>query len=81
MFDYLLVEFHIELCHALQGLTATIVRNTPANACYLGNFEMMKRAYCSAYSCSPNEIPGHIVLGAAGKKTLGHLPSHDLGRT
>ena len=50
-----------------QGLTATLVRNTPANAMYLGNFEMMKQAYCRTYNCAPSEVPGHIVLGAAGK--------------
>lgn len=49
-----------------QGLSATIVRNTPANAVYLGNFEMMKAAYCRTYKCEPKDIPGHVVLTAAG---------------
>jgi len=49
-----------------QGLGATILRNTPANAVYLGNFEMLKRTYCNTYNVQPTEIPGHVVLGAAG---------------
>ena len=54
----------------MQGLSATLMRNTPANAVYLGNFEMMKAAYARAYDCKPTEIPGHIVLGAAGALAL-----------
>lgn len=50
------------------------MRNTPANAVYLGNFEMMKQAYCGIYDCAPNAIPGHIVLGAAGE-VPGHIAS------
>jgi hypothetical protein len=50
----------------LQGLSATILRNTPANAVYLGNFEMMKRAYCNQYNVAPDKIPGWVVLCAAG---------------
>ncbi|KAG1662642.1 hypothetical protein FOA52_009627 [Chlamydomonas sp. UWO 241] len=49
-----------------QGLSATLIRNIPANGIYLGNFEMMKRAYCSMYDKTPAEIPGGVVLGAAG---------------
>jgi len=49
-----------------QGLSATILRNTPANAVYLGNFEMLKAAYCSKYNCKPTEIPGWVVLCSAG---------------
>eukprot|EP00798_Chlamydomonas_sp_ICE-L_P010018 gene10018-7905_t len=49
-----------------QGLGATLLRNIPANAVYLGNFEMMKSAYAKAYDCTPAEIPGGIVMGAAG---------------
>ena len=52
---------------SFQGLTATLARNTPANAMYLGNFEMMKQTYCRTYNCAPSEVPGHIVLGAAGE--------------
>ena len=49
-----------------QGLGATILRNTPANAVYLGNFELFKSAYCNAYSCRPADIPSSVVLCCAG---------------
>ncbi|KAL6763619.1 mitochondrial carrier [Haematococcus lacustris] len=49
-----------------QGLTATLVRNTPANAIYLGNFEMLKAAYCRRMQCSQADIPGWVVLCSAG---------------
>ena len=34
-----------------QGLGATIVRNTPANAIYLGSFEVMKKEAAGYYDC------------------------------
>mmetsp|Transcript_18476 Transcript_18476/g.51844 ORF Transcript_18476/g.51844 Transcript_18476/m.51844 type:complete len:306 (+) Transcript_18476:132-1049(+) len=49
-----------------QGLGATLLRNTPANAIYLGNFEMLKAAYMRKHNCSPAEIPGWVVLSSAG---------------
>ncbi|KAJ9522427.1 hypothetical protein QJQ45_008283 [Haematococcus lacustris] len=51
-----------------QGLTATLVRNTPANAIYLGNFEMLKAAYCRRMQCSQADIPGWVVLCSAGEQ-------------
>jgi solute carrier family 25 carnitine/acylcarnitine transporter 20/29 len=54
----------------MQGLSATILRNTPANAVYLGNFEMMKRAYCNQYNITPDKVPGWVVLCAAGMRVL-----------
>lgn len=53
-----------------QGLGATLLRNTPANAIYLGNFEMMKAAYASKYNCAAADIPGWVVLTAAGEQLL-----------
>jgi solute carrier family 25 carnitine/acylcarnitine transporter 20/29 len=50
----------------VQGLTATILRNTPANAVYLGNFELFKATYCEAYGVRPSEIPSSVVLACAG---------------
>jgi len=50
----------------LQGLGATLLRNTPANAIYLGNFEMLKAAYMRKNNCTAAEIPGYVVLGSAG---------------
>ena len=50
-----------------QGLSATLLRNTPANAIYLGNFEMLKAAYMRKHNCSAADIPGWVVLGSAGE--------------
>jgi len=50
-----------------QGLGATILRNTPANAVYLGSFEVMKRAACERLgAASPADLPAWAVLGSAG---------------
>lgn len=49
-----------------QGLGATILRNTPANAVYLGNFEVLKRAAANQLQCPLPELPAPYVIGAAG---------------
>lgn len=49
-----------------QGLTATILRNTPANGIYLGSFEVLKRAAAKRMDVSPAELPAWVVLGSAG---------------
>ena len=49
-----------------QGLGATILRNTPANAVYLGTFEVLKRAAAAHYGVAPSELPAWTVIGAAG---------------
>ncbi|MEW5300939.1 MAG: hypothetical protein WDW38_005150 [Sanguina aurantia] len=49
-----------------QGLGATLLRNVPANAVYLGNFELMKRMYATHYNIQPAEIPGAVVVLSAG---------------
>ncbi|KAI8469677.1 MAG: mitochondrial carrier domain-containing protein [Monoraphidium minutum] len=49
-----------------QGLAATILRNTPANAIYLGTFEVLKRAAAQQLNTSPAELPAWVVLSSAG---------------
>lgn len=49
-----------------QGLSATIIRNTPANAAFLGSFQVMKEAAAKKYNCHVSELPLYIVMGAAG---------------
>jgi len=39
-----------------QGLGATIMRNAPANAVYLGGFECFKSMACEHYDCKPSEL-------------------------
>jgi solute carrier family 25 carnitine/acylcarnitine transporter 20/29 len=38
-------------CCVLQGLGATILRNTPANAVYLGTFEVLKGQAAQQLGC------------------------------
>lgn len=52
--------------HRLQGLGATILRNTPANAVYLGTFEVLKRAASQQLGVAPAELPAWAVLSSAG---------------
>ena len=40
-----------------QGLGATLVRNTPANAIYLGSFEVFKTRAAQAYNCKCGHAP------------------------
>ncbi|CAL8462274.1 g1805 [Coccomyxa elongata] len=49
-----------------QGLTATIIRNTPANSIYLGSFEVLKQQFAKYYGCTPKELPGVLTVTAAG---------------
>lgn len=49
-----------------QGLLPTLLRNTPANAIYLGNFEVLKRQAASHYNCEVSALPASVVVGAAG---------------
>ncbi|KAK9842554.1 hypothetical protein WJX81_005801 [Elliptochloris bilobata] len=49
-----------------QGLGATLVRNTPANAIYLGSFEALKRRAAESYRCRPEDLPSWVVVSAAG---------------
>lgn len=50
-----------------QGLGVTLVRNTPANAVYLGSFEVLKKKATEHYGlASPADLPAPAVVGAAG---------------
>jgi solute carrier family 25 carnitine/acylcarnitine transporter 20/29 len=49
-----------------QGLGPTILRNTPANAVYLGTFEVLKRAAAERMGVAPTQLPAWTVLSAAG---------------
>ena len=49
-----------------QGLGATLLRNTPANAVYLGTFEVLKRAAAERMGVPATELPAWTVLSAAG---------------
>lgn len=49
-----------------QGLSATIMRNIPANCVYLGTFEVLKRRAADAYGCTVPELPAAMVMGSAG---------------
>lgn len=49
-----------------QGLGATLLRNTPANGIYLGNFEVLKRAAAGHYGCATTELPSPVIIASAG---------------
>eukprot|EP01024_Parvocaulis_polyphysoides_P046432 TRINITY_DN4370_c1_g1_i1.p1 TRINITY_DN4370_c1_g1~~TRINITY_DN4370_c1_g1_i1.p1 ORF type:complete len:345 (-),score=37.40 TRINITY_DN4370_c1_g1_i1:808-1788(-) len=50
-----------------QGIVPTIVRNTPANAAYLGSFEAIKKyAADNIYHCSNADLPAWVVMAAGG---------------
>lgn len=51
-----------------QGLGATLLRNTPANAVYLGSFEVMKREVAEQQGIATTELPMPtvVLLGGLG---------------
>lgn len=49
-----------------QGLGATILRNTPANALYLGSYEYMKGMAAGWRNCAVTDLPPHEVMLAGG---------------
>jgi len=53
-----------------QGLGATLLRNTPANAVYLGTFEVLKRTAAQQLGTTPAELPAWVVLSSAGLVSL-----------
>jgi solute carrier family 25 carnitine/acylcarnitine transporter 20/29 len=52
--------------HQPQGLGATLLRNTPANAVYLGTFEVLKRSAAQQLGTTPAQLPAWAVLSSAG---------------
>ena len=49
-----------------QGLGPTILRNTPANAVYLGSFEVMKKKMAEMKGIEVSELSAPLVIGAGG---------------
>lgn len=49
-----------------QGLSATLLRNAPANAVYLGSFEVLKNRAARYYGCEVRELPAPVVMAAGG---------------
>lgn len=56
---------HNGLRAPFQGLGATLVRNIPANAVYLGSFEVLKQQAAQARGIETRDLPPHIVMAAA----------------
>jgi hypothetical protein len=50
----------------LQGLGATILRNTPANSVYLGSFELLKQEASRRLDMPVAKLPAWAVIGSAG---------------
>lgn len=49
-----------------QGLGATLLRNAPANAIYLGSFEIIKHRASDHLGVAQSALPAGVVLGAGG---------------
>lgn len=49
-----------------QGLGVTLLRNTPANAVYLGSFEILKQRFAKQLQCAPADLPVPAIVSAAG---------------
>ncbi len=49
-----------------QGLSATLLRNAPANAVYLGSFEVLKGRAASHYGCETKDLSAPVVMAAGG---------------
>jgi hypothetical protein len=49
-----------------QGLSATLLRNAPANSIYLGSFEVMKQRAAEHYGCDTKDLSAGVVLAAGG---------------
>lgn len=49
-----------------QGLSATLLRNTPANSVYLGSFEVMKQLVAQKYGCKTTELSAPVITACAG---------------
>lgn len=49
-----------------QGLSATLLRNAPANAVYLGSFEVLKGRAARYYGCETKDLSAAVVMAAGG---------------
>lgn len=49
-----------------QGLGPTLLRDAPANAIYLGSFEVIKRRVAAHMEVAPKDVPAAVVMGAGG---------------
>ncbi|PNH07796.1 Mitochondrial substrate carrier family protein G [Tetrabaena socialis] len=49
-----------------KGLGPTLLRNTPANAVYLGNFEVFKQLVAQRSGCSTTELSAGTITACAG---------------
>ncbi|GIL50964.1 hypothetical protein Vafri_7041 [Volvox africanus] len=49
-----------------QGLSPTLLRNTPANAVYLGNFEVLKQAVAAHHNCKTTDLSAATITACAG---------------
>lgn len=49
-----------------QGLSATLLRNAPANAIYLGSFEVLKQKAAAWKGCEVKDLSAPIVMAAGG---------------
>lgn len=49
-----------------QGLTATLLRNAPANSVYLGSFEVLKAQAAKVQGCEQKDLAPLVVMAAGG---------------
>ncbi|KAG2450018.1 hypothetical protein HYH02_000122 [Chlamydomonas schloesseri] len=49
-----------------QGLSATLLRNTPANAAYLGSFEVLKQKVAASYGVATTDLSAATITACAG---------------
>lgn len=49
-----------------QGLSATLLRNIPANAVYFGSFECFKGLACDRYNCKSSDLSVPALFGMGG---------------
>ena len=49
-----------------QGLSATMLRNIPANAVYFGSFECFKGLACDRYNCKASDLSVPALFGMGG---------------
>lgn len=65
LWRFQLVTLLSKIAGHLQGLFTTMVRNVPANAVYLGTFEVLKNKAANYKQVSIPDLPAGYVLGSA----------------